>query len=92
MAPLGATLSLPLWASLTVHAAQGRPLLPLPVGSRETCEMFSPVCMYLYVYPGHRGKPAGSYGDPQVLTGLLLMFLPKGVSSSIQAKALDPSL
>lgn len=57
----------PLWASLTVHAAQGRPLLPLPVGSRETCDMFSLVRMYLYVHPGHRETrrflwgPTGSY-------------------------------
>lgn len=61
-------LSSPLWDSLIVHAAQGRPSLPPLVGSRETCGMSSPVCMYLYVHSrcpethGFLWAPTGSYG------------------------------
>lgn len=90
MAPLGATPLLPSGLhSLCMQPRAGHHCpFQWATGKPVKCSLLC-ACK---VHPGHRGRPAGSCGDPQVLTGLLLMFLPKGVSSSIQAKALDPSL
>lgn len=90
MAPLGATPPLP--PGFTHCACSPGQALVAPYSGHQGNLKCSLLCACTCMCILNIGRPAGSSGDPQVLTGLLLMFLPKGVSCSIQAKALDPSL